>query len=194
MKISFFNLSALSVALLGLMACGAKNDGKIIEADTETATMDTATPVDSVVDSATPAPDTVSTLEDSTSVQAQELPMTPQEAKASKEFKSTASGLKYRVLREGTGRTPKPTDMVLVNYEGKLMDGTIFDSSYVRGQPINFPLNQVIPGWTEGLQLMKEGAEYEFIIPYQLAYGAAGASSIPPKSDLYFRVEFIQIL
>lgn len=109
-------------------------------------------------------------------------------------FTTTASGLKYKVIRKGNGRSPKATDVVLVNYEGKLLDGTVFDSSYKRGEPIEFPLNRVIPGWTEGVQLMQEGAEYEFIIPYQLAYGAEGMPpSIPPKADLIFKVELIQV-
>lgn len=117
------------------------------------------------------------------------------EAKTSADgYTTTASGLKYKVIRKGNGRSPKATDVVLVNYEGKLLDGTVFDSSYKRGEPIEFPLNRVIPGWTEGVQLMQEGAEYEFIIPYQLAYGAEGMPpSIPPKADLIFKVELIQV-
>lgn len=104
------------------------------------------------------------------------------------------SGLQYQVLREGNGKKPKATDQVECHYEGTLIDGTIFDSSYKRGQTATFPLNGVIAGWTEGLQLMQEGAKYRFFIPYQLAYGANGAgASIPPYAALVFDVELIAV-
>lgn len=107
---------------------------------------------------------------------------------------TTASGLQYLILREGTGRSPKSTDTVRCHYEGRLIDGTLFDSSIKRGEPADFPLNGVIAGWTEGLQLMKEGAKYRFFIPYLLGYGASGAgSSIPPYSALVFDVELIKV-
>ena len=107
----------------------------------------------------------------------------------------TKSGLQYEVLQEGTGKSPKATDTVRCHYEGRLLDGTVFDSSYKRSQPADFGLNQVIPGWTEGVQLMKEGAKYRFTIPYLLAYGEQGAgSSIPPFSTLIFDVELIKVL
>ena len=107
----------------------------------------------------------------------------------------TKSGLQYEVLTEGTGRSPKATDTVRCHYEGRLLDGSIFDSSYQRGTPADFGLNQVIAGWTEGVQLMKEGAKYRFFIPYLLAYGERGAgSSIPPYSTLVFDVELIKVL
>lgn len=107
----------------------------------------------------------------------------------------TKSGLQYEVLQEGTGRSPKATDTVRCHYEGRLLDGTVFDSSYQRGEPANFGLNQVIPGWTEGVQLMKEGAKFRFTIPYLLAYGEQGAgSSIPPFSTLIFDVELIKVI
>lgn len=105
--------------------------------------------------------------------------------------KTTESGLQYKVIREGAGESPKATDTVVVNYEGKLIDGKVFDSSYERGEPISFPLNQVIPGWTEGLQLMKPGAEYELYIPSDLAYGEAGNPEIEPNSVLIFKVELL---
>ncbi|MBP5360434.1 MAG: FKBP-type peptidyl-prolyl cis-trans isomerase [Bacteroidaceae bacterium] len=106
----------------------------------------------------------------------------------------TASGLQYEVLTEGSGRQPKATDSVKCHYEGRLIDGTVFDSSYRRNAPATFGLNQVIAGWTEGVQLMKEGAKYRFYIPYNLAYGANGAGdSIPPYSALIFDVELISI-
>lgn len=114
-----------------------------------------------------------------------------------KEFaagKTTASGLKYIVLKEGTGATPVATSNVKVHYTGTFTDGKVFDSSVQRGQPIDFGLNQVIPGWTEGVQLMKEGSKYKFFIPYKLAYGEQGyPGAIPPKSDLLFEVELIKI-
>ena len=107
----------------------------------------------------------------------------------------TKSGLQYEVLQEGTGNSPKATDTVRCHYEGRLLDGTIFDSSYKRGEPADFGLNQVIPGWTEGVQLMKEGAKFRFTIPYLLAYGEQGAgASIPPFSTLIFDVELIKVL
>lgn len=104
------------------------------------------------------------------------------------------SGLQYQVLREGNGRQPKATDAVKCHYEGLLIDGTVFDSSYQRGEPATFPLNGVIRGWTEGLQLMKEGAKFRFFIPYNLAYGERGAGqSIPPFAALIFDVELIEV-
>jgi FKBP-type peptidyl-prolyl cis-trans isomerase len=112
------------------------------------------------------------------------------------EMKTTPSGLKYQVLKQGTGTvSPKPTtDTVNVHYHGTLLDGTVFDSSVERGQPISFPLNRVIPGWTEGLQLMKVGDKFKFEIPPNLAYGAASPSpKIPPNSTLVFEVELLGI-
>ena len=108
--------------------------------------------------------------------------------------KTTASGLQYQVLRDGNVKQPKATDQVECHYEGTLIDGTKFDSSYDRGQTATFPLNQVIAGWTEGLQLMHEGAKYRFFIPYQLAYGERGAgASIPPYAALIFDVELVAV-
>lgn len=105
------------------------------------------------------------------------------------------SGLQYMVLREGSGRRPKATDTVRCHYEGFLTDGTLFDSSLRRGEPAEFGLQQVIAGWTEGLQLMQEGAKYRFFIPYKLGYGEAGAGrSIPPYSALIFDVELIKVV
>lgn len=107
---------------------------------------------------------------------------------------TTASGLQYQVLREGNGQSPKATDTVECHYEGTLIDGTKFDSSYDRGQTATFRLNQVIAGWTEGLQLMKEGGKYRFFIPYELGYGERGAgASIPPFSTLVFDVELVSV-
>ncbi len=104
------------------------------------------------------------------------------------------SGLQYQVLSDGNGKKPKATDQVECHYEGTLIDGTKFDSSYDRGQTATFGLNQVIAGWTEGLQLMQEGAKYRFFIPYQLGYGERGAgASIPPFSALIFDVELVAV-
>ena len=104
------------------------------------------------------------------------------------------SGLQYMVLKEGNGNKPKATDTVKCHYEGFLIDGTVFDSSVERGEPAEFALNQVIAGWTEGLQLMQEGAKYRFFIPYILGYGEGGAgASIPPFAPLIFDVELLEV-
>ena len=105
------------------------------------------------------------------------------------------SGLQYQVLREGNGKKPTAKDSVKCHYEGFLIDGTVFDSSVQRGEPAVFGLQQVIAGWTEGLQLMQEGAKYRFFIPYRLAYGEGGAgASIPPYAALVFDVELIKVM
>ena len=105
------------------------------------------------------------------------------------------SGLQYTVITEGPGAKPKATDRVKCHYEGTLTNGQVFDSSYRRGEPAVFPLNGVIAGWTEGVQLMAEGAKYRFFIPYHLAYGERGAGqSIPPYAALVFDVELIEIV
>lgn len=109
--------------------------------------------------------------------------------------KTTASGLQYEVIKEGDGAKPKATDEVKVHYHGTLIDGKVFDSSVERGEPAEFPLNRVIPGWTEGVQLMSKGSKYRFFIPYDLAYGDRGAGAdIKPYSALVFEVELLDIL
>lgn len=106
----------------------------------------------------------------------------------------TDSGLAYEVLQEGSGSSPGPRDSVTVHYAGWLTDGTLFDSSYGRGQTISFPLDRVISGWTEGLQLMSEGAVYRFVIPSELGYGARGAPpDIKPHATLVFQVELVKV-
>lgn len=108
---------------------------------------------------------------------------------------TTASGLQYQIIQAGTGKTPKVSSKVKVDYEGRLIDGTVFDSSIARQHPAEFQVNQVIQGWTEGLQLMKEGAKYRFFIPAHLAYGQIGSGDIiEPNSTLIFDVELLQVL
>ncbi|MBO7652195.1 MAG: FKBP-type peptidyl-prolyl cis-trans isomerase [Bacteroidales bacterium] len=110
------------------------------------------------------------------------------------EVKTTESGLQYEVITEGNGKKPAATDVVKVHYKGTLIDGTVFDSSYDRGEPAEFPLNRVIAGWTEGLQLMSVGSKYKLYIPYQLGYGERGAGQdIKPYSALIFDVELLEI-
>ena len=106
---------------------------------------------------------------------------------------TSKSGLQYKILKEGTGATPSDTSQVEVNYEGRLIDGTVFDSSYKRGQSATFGCNQVIKGWTEALTMMKEGDVWELYIPYNLAYGERGNQSIPPYATLIFKVELIKV-
>lgn len=115
-----------------------------------------------------------------------------EENKKKEGVKTLPSGLQYKVITEGTGKSPKAADTVTVNYRGTLIDGTEFDSSYKRGQPVSFPVNGVIPGWTEALQLMKEGAKWQIFIPAGLAYGEKGAGNIiGPNATLVFDVELI---
>ena len=117
-----------------------------------------------------------------------------EENKKKEGVKATASGLQYKVLKEGTGSQPKSTDMVTVNYRGTLIDGTEFDSSYKRGQPATFPLNGVIKGWTEGLQLMKQGSKYQFFVPSNLAYGERSVGpDIAANATLIFDVELLEV-
>jgi FKBP-type peptidyl-prolyl cis-trans isomerase len=106
---------------------------------------------------------------------------------------STPSGLQYKVIQEGTGAKPAATDVVKVHYHGTLINGEVFDSSVDRGEPVSFPLNQVIPGWTEGLQLMSKGSKYMFYIPENLGYGSRSMGNIKPYSTLIFEVELLDI-
>lgn len=106
---------------------------------------------------------------------------------------TTASGLQYQVLRQGSGAKPAATDIVKVSYKGTLLDGKVFDSSYERNEPVEFPLNQVIPGWSEGVGLMAVGSKYKFWIPSELAYGAEGPQGIGPNATLVFEVELLEV-
>ena len=107
---------------------------------------------------------------------------------------TTPRGLQYKIITEGHGKSPKATDSVLVNYRGTTIDGTEFDSSYKRNEPISFPLNGVIPGWTEGVQLIKEGGKIQLYIPSNLAYGSRGAGGvIAPDSTLVFDIELLKV-
>lgn len=118
----------------------------------------------------------------------------PDDPDAPEELTSTPSGLKYRILRKGEGEKPGPKASIRVHYHGWLDDGTVFDSSYASGRPATFGLDQVIPGWTEGLQYLPEGGKIELEVPYQLGYGEEGNSDIPPKSTLHFRIELLKVL
>lgn len=115
------------------------------------------------------------------------------ENKKKADVKTTASGLQYKVMKEGSGTPPKETDRVKVNYRGTFIDGTEFDSSYARGESIEFGANEVIKGWTEALQLMKPGSKYQLFIPSNLAYGANGKGRIGPNSALIFEVELLEV-
>ena len=114
--------------------------------------------------------------------------------KSNEGVKVTASGLQYKILSTGNGKSPKPSDNVTVHYTGKLTDGTVFDSSVERGEPATFGVGQVIPGWTEAIQMMKEGDKWEIVIPSELAYGEQGAGyQIPPFATLIFEVELLKV-
>ena len=115
------------------------------------------------------------------------------ENKKKEGVKTLPSGLQYKVIKEGTGKVPKATDTVTTNYRGTLIDGTEFDSSYKRGQPASFPVNGVIPGWTEALQLMKTGSKWQLFIPSNLAYGERGSGTIGPNAVLVFEIELLAV-
>jgi hypothetical protein len=181
-------LSFTLAAVVCLVGCG-KQDG----ASTDTKKADTASSGSSGSSGGTPASRPGGPA-------ATPAPSGPSGAPAATpapagEWKTTASGLKYQVMKQGTGTvSPKATDTVEVHYHGTLTNGTVFDSSVQRGQPATFPLNAVIPGWTEGVQLMKVGDKFKFEIPPNLAYGPNSPTpAIPPNSTLVFEVELLGI-
>lgn len=174
------NISFVAAAAVALTAAGISSCGKQKPASEDTVSVDSLVEV-------------VETQNDST-VNA----MSAYNAdffKGSDGYTTTASGLKYVTVVEGTGAAPTATDIVTVHYTGRLLDGTVFDSSVQRGEPAAFPLQAVIKGWTEGLQLMKEGGKTVFYIPSELAYGEMGTPGGPigPNSDLIFEVELLQV-
>lgn len=176
-------MAAAVAVMMGTVACGHKADNS---AEVETIADNEITAEETIGEEPAPA------IDDAAGQTAEEV--IAETAPASTDYITTPSGLKYKVIKKGTGKSPKATDTVTVNYTGTLTNGTKFDSSYDHGGPISFPLNRVIPGWTEGLQLMQEGATYEFYIPAKLAYGERGAgAAVPPNSDLIFEVELIEV-
>lgn len=198
------------IAFIGgslIVSCGNKKQSESVE---EVAVEESFTPGDKVT-----AADTLKQIEEM--VQAVETPVSgingtkynaaffndaanKGEKATADQYAQTASGLKYVIVNDGTGKSPKSTDNVTVHYVGTLTDGTQFDSSIDRGEPATFPLNRVIPGWTEGLQLMKEGGTAVFYLPSQIAYGEQGSYNpytgqytIPPSAPLLFWVQLIQV-
>ena len=181
----FFAASALAVSGLMLSACGNK---KADEAQKEEKLQDMEQVVEAVeapVPGINGTPYNAAFFNDA----AKKI-----DSPSDSTYMQTASGLKYVVYKQGEGKSPSATDEVTVHYVGTLTNGQQFDSSIDRGEPTSFPLNRVIPGWTEGLQLMKEGGEAVFFIPSELAYGEQGApGAIPPNSTLIFWVQLIQV-
>ena len=178
-KFNIFTLGLFAAAtLLGSVSCGSKSKENIDDSSLTTGTeevYDVNTPTDSIAKVFADAGKKSETPTDTT-------------------YAVTPSGIKYIVLKEGKGKSPTATDNVTVYYEGKLMNGFVFDSTDKNGgQPISFPLNQVIPGWTEGLQLMKEGGKAIFYIPSNLAYGSRALPGVPPNSDMIFTVELLKV-
>ncbi len=187
-----FVYMAAVASVMAMAACSSK-DKAADAAPEQTAPQEEAAVVEEVAVVEALPEDTAAAVAEVVEEQA-----TVQEAPAAKsqkdEYVTTNSGLKYKVLRKGNGPKPAATDVVTVHYEGRLPNGQVFDSSYQRGEPTQFPLNRVISGWTEGLQLMPVGSKYQFYIPSNLAYGSRGAGGIiGPDQDLIFDVELISI-
>ena len=195
MKKGILMIAALAMLSMSATACKASEKADDDTDDTEVRGADTATKGELKAE-ALEALDAVAEAESGVDVPDAAAGAEVQGSMDPKDYQTTPSGLRYHVLREGTGKQPaSPNALVKVHYAGKHLDGTTFDSSYDRGEPIEFPLNRVIPGWTEGVQLMKEGAKYEFLIPSQLAYGQMGTPGGPikPNEDLYFVVELLEV-
>ena len=207
-----WGVAAMSVALLGLFASCGGNKSESGEKVTESQLEDSLRALEEVnvereasaQDSLQAIDDMVSAVEDNEAVSedwsskynasffTNEKNKSAQASSSS--YAVTPSGLKYAVVEKGSGKKPGPTSMVTVHYTGTLTDGTVFDSSVARGEPTSFPLNRVIPGWTEGLQLMQEGGTTVFYIPSNLAYGEHGAPPmIPPSAPLIFWVQLLQV-
>ena len=193
-KINMIATTALAIAAIvapTLTACSGNNDKKVADsAQAESAEVDMVT---AVRDDEAKAGDGNMTYGADFFTNPDNKAVTTSAGAGT--YVETPSGLKYAIIEQGSGATPRATDVVTVNYAGRLtdMDGTEFDSSYRRGEPTSFPLNQVIKGWTEGLQLMKVGSVYEFYIPADLAYGERGGGPIPPNAPLLFKVQLISI-
>lgn len=201
MKINKFFYIASSLLIAGgiLVSCGEKKQDQTAqeEATQEAFSLDEKT---TTVDSLKEIDEMVQAVENVEGINGTKYnaaffndPANKGDKASADKYAQTASGLKYVIAKEGKGKTPAPTDVVTVHYVGTLTDGSKFDSSIDRGQPIDFPLNRVIPGWTEGLQLMKEGGEAVFFIPANLAYGQQELPGIPANSTLMFWVQLIQV-
>ena len=170
----FFAMAMVAMLMTGMAGCGNKNESST---DANAEGTEAVTPDNGIV------------IKDNLTLGREFL-----EENAKKDsVKVTESGLQYKVIKEGNGAKPGPTDVVTVHYTGTLIDGKVFDSSVERGEPATFPLNQVIKGWTEGLQLMSEGSKYRLFIPSELAYGIDGKGDILPNSTLIFDVELIKV-
>ena len=186
MKKTYISMAAALVVAGALSSCGNKNKSGEQAADTVAVEeIVTETPADMTL-----TPDIIQDIAKIFSDESKKADVATDST-----YAVTASGLKYVMVQKGSGIAPKASDAVTVHYTGMLTDGKVFDSSVDRGQPATFPLNRVIPGWTEGVQLMKEGAKYTFFIPSDLAYGAQGVpNAIPPHSTLIFDVELIKVV
>ena len=189
MKKKFFMLAAAGALICGMSACGHKAESATDASEAQGAEEQVIESEANMEESADPVVDAAGETE---VVEVAE-PAAGEAPAAKSDYTVTPSGLKYKVIKKGSGKKPTATDVVEVNYEGRLLDGTVFDSSAKHGQSISFPLNRVIKGWTEGLQLMPVGSVYEFYIPADLAYGPQALPGIPANSDLIFTVELLDV-